>query len=101
MEAGLAVLITCACLKVIHSPCTIKVSFGTASASLAVARPESEDASSIQLLGSMDGIPAESVHSTTTIRWWQPMTFSMYMKLTILMLPLAIGALLEARYQVS
>jgi hypothetical protein len=49
----------------------------------------------------MDGTPAESVHGTATIRLRQPMAFSMYMKLTILMLPLAIVALLEARYQVS
>jgi hypothetical protein len=131
IEAGLMTMIICACLMTGFSPHLSASTTGTTLASLAAVlqrndglKPrlhgsgkESLDRIKVKLSGqsfSLNGNPntlhlraseATLLTSSTSVAeittWWRPAVFSIYMKIALLILPLAVIACLEATFQRS
>jgi hypothetical protein len=130
-ETGLVVLIVCACLVLIYSPCSLASSATVTLASLAMtmygsSRLKSQlcgdgklpldhirdsllgqsfsyngNSNLIRPQGPRATISASTTSATGVTTWWRPAAFSIYLKIALLALPLVIVACLEASYQIS
>jgi hypothetical protein len=78
-----------------------KIGDGLSGHSFSLNGRESFEPNSIQLHESETTLPTSSTPAADVVTWWMPVAFSIYVKIAVVTLPLAIIACLEVTYRVS